>query len=263
MKKLFRSFWFNLLVIIGIGFALYFAFFASLSLMTKHGDSTTVPNLKGKNAAEAIKVLEQQGFKINIDSIFDPTKKALEILDVQPVQGSTVKPGRTIFLLVNKTYAPEVEMPNLVNLSFRSAVLILESNKLVLGDTLFKPDMAKDAVLQQLINGVAIKPGQKVRQGSRIDLVVGSGLSNVSVNVPNLINVPYRDAIKILQENNIFITEVWDGAISDSNTAVVYFQMPTARNEQGYPNTILEGENMDIRIRQQPLEIEAQNENPE
>ena len=261
MKKLFRSFWFNLLVIIGICFALYFAFFASLSMLTSHGDSTTVPDLKGKTAPAAVKLLEDRGFKVSIDSIFDPTKKGLVVLDVQPVQGSTVKPGRTIFLLINKMNAPEVEMPNLVNLSFRSAVLILESNKLVLGDTIFKPDMAKDAVLQQLINGVTVKPGQKVRQGTRIDLVVGSGLSNISVNVPNLINVPYPEAIKILQENNIFITEVWDGAISDSATAVVYFQMPTARNEQGYPNTILEGENMDIRIRQQPLELSEQNEN--
>lgn len=261
MKRLFSSFWFNLLVIIGICLVLYFAFFASLSMLTRHGDMATIPNLKGKKAPEAIKILEQQGFKISIDSIYDPTKKGLEVLDVQPGQGSSVKSGRTVFLVINKMYAPEVDMPNLVNLSFRSAALILESNKLVLGDTIFKPDMAKDAVLQQMMNGVAIKPGQKIRQGTRIDLVVGAGLSNVSVNVPNLINVPYKEAIQMLQANNIFITEVWDGTITDSATAVVYFQMPTARNEQGYPNTILEGENMDIRIRQQPLAIEEQNEN--
>ncbi|RQO31444.1 penicillin-binding protein [Taibaiella sp. KBW10] len=263
MKKLFRSFWFNVLFIVTICFALYFAFFASLSMLTNHGKSTNVPQLKGKKLDIALKELEKQGFKVSVDSVFDPTKKGMEVIDVQPQEGSIVKQGRTIFLIVNKMYPPEVDMPNLVNLSFRSAQLILESNKLVLGDTIFKPDMAKGAVLQQLLNGVPIRPGQKIKQGTRIDLVVGDGLSNVSVNVPNLINLPYREAIKLLNASNIFITEVWDGSISDSSTAVVYFQMPAARNEQGYPNTILEGENMDIRIRQQPLSVEETNENPQ
>lgn len=257
MKNLFKSFWFNILVIIVLCFALYFAFFASLSQITRHGEELTVPELKGKNIKEVYAQLEKLGFDISIDSAYDTSAAPLTVIEIQPEAGSKVKTGRTIFLTVNKVNPPEVEMPNLLNLSFRNAVLLLENNKLLLGDTIFKPDMATGAVLQMLYNGRPISAGQKVYQGSKIDLVVGGGYGNMNIPVPNLINVPYPTAKIIMDSLNLFYTEVWDGRITDSNTAVVYFQMPAHKNEQGYPNNILAGENIDVRIRQQPLAIGA------
>lgn len=253
MRKLFKSFWFNLLLIIGICFLLYFAFFASLSRITNHGNELRVPEIEGKNVTEALSQLQKMGFDVVIDSAYDTLSTPMVILEVQPEAGSMVKAGRSIFITVNKSNPPEVDMPNLLNLSLRSAHLMLQSNKLVSGDTIFKPDMAEGAVLEQLFNGKPISSGQKIFQGSKIDLVIGSGYSQSSMIVPDLINLTYYDAKRILDSANLFITEVWDGRISDSTTAVVYFQMPPQKNEQGYPNSILEGENVDIRIRQQPL----------
>lgn len=257
MKKLFRSFWFNLLLIIGLCFVLYFAFFASLSRITQHGQELTVPNINGTSAIEAIKKLETMGFSVAIDSAYDTLSKPLTILEVQPEAGSTVKNGRTIFLTINKVNPPELDMPNLLNLSLRSAVILIQNNKLLMGDTTFKPDMAKGAVLQQLFNGKPIAPGQKIFQGSTIDLVIGNGYSQNNVLVPNLIGLNFNEAKIILDSLNLFVTEVWDGRFTDSSTAIVYFQMPLQKNEQGYPNSILEGENIDIRIRQQPLSVDT------
>ena len=78
MKKLFRSFWFNLLVIIGLCFVLYFAFFASLSRITKHGEELTVPDINGTIAVEAIKKLEKMG-RIRIEK-FGPRIIDIDIL---------------------------------------------------------------------------------------------------------------------------------------------------------------------------------------
>ncbi len=257
MKKLFRSFWFNLLLIIGLCFVLYFAFFASLSKITQHGQELTVPDINGTSAIEAIKKLEKMGFEVVVDSAYDTLSKPLTVLEVQPETGSTVKNGRSIFLTINKLNPPELDMPNLLNLSLRSAVILIQNNKLIMGDTTFKPDMAKGAVLQQLFNGKPIAPGQKIFLGSTIDLVVGSGYSQNNILVPNLVGLNFPEAKYILDSLNLFVTEVWDGRFTDSSTAVVYFQMPAQRNEQGYPNSILEGENIDIRIRQQPLAVDS------
>ncbi|HLU18177.1 MAG TPA: PASTA domain-containing protein [Edaphocola sp.] len=250
MKKLLSSFWFNLLLIIGLCFLLYFAFFASLSQITRHGDELTVPDIKGKSAVEAVAELKKMGFEVVVDSTYDTLAAPLTILDVQPEFGATVKRGRSIFLTINKQNPPEIEMPNLLNLSLRSAVILLRNNKLEVGDTIYKPDMAKGAVLAQLWNGQPVPPGQKLPQGTTIDLVIGDGYSKTSIPVPNLINLTFTDAKFILDSLNLFYTDVWDGRITDSSTAVVYFQMPLEKNEQGYPNTILAGENIDIRIRQ-------------
>src|SRR5690606_35218110 len=130
------------LVIIGLCFVLYFSFFASLSRITQHGQALTIPELKGKNYQIALKELEQLGFDIVVDSTYDTASAPAIILDVQPEAGSMVKKGRSIFITYNRATPPEVDMPNLLNLSFRSAQLLLESNKLVLGDTVYKPDMA-------------------------------------------------------------------------------------------------------------------------
>ena len=224
--------------------------------MTNHGSTLTVPEVLGTDGRKALKQLEAAGFKLSIDSTYDPTKKGFEVLDVQPEGGAFVKKGRTIFLLLNKVNPPEVEMPNLVNLSFRSAKLLIESNKLLLGDTLFKPDMAVGAVLEQNMNGQPIPAGKKIFQGTKIDLVIGSGYGEVQIKVPNVVNMTFAQAKALLDSSNIFITDVWDGVISDSATAIIYFQMPSAKNEQNIPNQMLEGENLDIRLRQQPLSPE-------
>ena len=102
IKVLKRSFIFNLLLAIAFVIGLLFLFFNSLDWLTNHGKQTRVPNLSGKNMNAAIKVLDQQGFKIQIDSTFISYKNPLEVLFQEPEAGANVKVGRTIFLTVNR-----------------------------------------------------------------------------------------------------------------------------------------------------------------
>jgi beta-lactam-binding protein with PASTA domain len=240
----------NLAIIAVICAVLYWAFFASLGFITGHGKEVTVPVLTGKSVQESIAILEQQGFEIDVDSSYMPEQKALIILSQQPAGGTTVKRGRTIFIIVNKLTPPQTPMPNLVNMSFRSAEMLLVSNRLVLGDTIFKPDIAQGAVLNQMLNGKDIAPGTMIPQGSKITLVIGDGLGNKEINVPDLSGLSYPEALAILSGSNLNYTVVFDGTISDTTTSVVYIQQPTAFNEYNEPNKISEGDNVDIRIKQ-------------
>jgi len=251
MSKPFRqTFIANLLVIMGICIALYFLFFASLGWITGHGDERKVPLLVGKPLKAVIAGLEQEGFEVDIDSTYDPESKPLMIMDQQPESGMTVKSGRTIFLIVNKQSPPQTAMPNLVNLSYRSAEMLLKSNKLIIGDTTYKPDIASGSVLAQMYNGKEIVPGTLIPQGSRIDIVIGDGLGNKEIVVPDLVGMSYPEAVAMLNGSNLQYTVVFDGGISDTTTAVIYMQQPEAFNELNEPNRITEGDMVDIRVRQ-------------
>lgn len=250
-KPFYKTFWGSAVIIALICTALYWIFFASLGWITGHGKELLVPELEGKKLQEAFKILEAQGFDIDVDSTYNPEEEPLLILRQQPEGGTTVKHGRTIFLIVNKQSPPNTPMPNLVNMSYRSAEMLLKSCKLVLRDTLMKPDMAQGAVLAQLVNGEEIVPGTMIPQGTRITLVIGDGLGNRQINVPDLKGMTYPEAIAILSGNNLNYTVVFDGNIADTSTAVVYSQIPESFNEFNEPNKILEGDNIDIRVKQE------------
>lgn len=256
MSKPFRqTFIANLLFITGICVVLYFLFFASLGWITGHGDERKVPQLVGKPLESVIASLEQEGFEVDIDSTYDPEAKPLVIMDQQPESGMTVKTGRTIFLIVNKQAPPQTPMPNLVNLSYRSAEMLLKSNKLIIGDTTYRPDIASGSVLVQMYKGKEIAPGTMIPQGSRIDIVIGDGLGNKQISVPDLVGMSYPEALAVLSGSNLQYTVVFDGDISDTTTAVIYMQQPEAFNELNEPNRIIEGEMVDIRVKQDASDV--------
>ncbi len=253
-RGIWGSFWFHFLLVLGVCAVFYFLFFSSLSVLTRHGDDVKVPNVTGKDIRAAVKILEAQGFDVHVDSTYMPGKKALLVLDQLPDIGDVVKNGRTLFLTVNKSVPPETPMPNLVNLSFRSASLILKSNRLVLGDTFYRPDIAKGAILEQLYMGQQIRPGQMVPQGSRIDLVIGDGLGNTELNVPDVIGLSYPEAVAQLNSNGLMITSLFDADVVDTAAAKVYKQTPNAISDIGAPSRIRQGDFIDIYIGQNPAD---------
>lgn len=249
-RPFFKTFFGSLILIIGICFVLYFLFFASLSWITGHGKELTVPELKGKTLKESITMLEKQGFHVIVDSTYEPEFKPLTVLDQQPIPGFTVKPGRSIFITVNKVMPPTSPMPNLLNLSLRSAELVIKSNRLVLGDTVIRPDMASGAVLEQLYNGQKIEPGTLIAQGSKIDLVLGGGLANVRVNIPDVTNISFEMAVSILSASNLNYEVLYEGEIADTNKAYVLKQLPEAFDDQQQAVTADQGETIRLTITQ-------------
>lgn len=258
-----KSFRFNLLVVVLLTIVLYILFFSSLSIITRHGAEAKVPLVMGKDVKAAVNTLEQMGFEVDIDSGYDPKQKPYMVLGQIPDVNSSVKTGRTIFITVNKANPPLTPMPNLLNLSFRSAEMILKSNKLILGDTTYRPDIAKGAILEQLFKGQQLRPGVMIPQGSRIDLVIGDGLGNTQFNVPDVIGMTYEEAAATLNGTGLTVTAIWEGVITDSALAIVYDQSPKPKNELMAPNRIKEGDIIDVRIKQTPTPEElSNNRNP-
>jgi beta-lactam-binding protein with PASTA domain len=242
---------------------LYAVFFGSLGFITQHGSEVKVPMVVGNDLGKALSSLEAMGFEVEVDSTYEPTKKALLVLNQQPEANAIVKQGRTVFITVNKAEPPTTPMPNLVSLSYRSAIMILKSNRLLVGDTTYRPDIAKGAILEQLLNGKPISAGTLIPQGSRISLVIGDGLGNTEFAVPDVIGMTFAEGREMLMGNGLLVTPVFDPDVVDTANAVIFNQTPSPLNEAGASNRIREGDYVDIFIKQNPTQEEMErNRNP-
>ena len=252
-----RSFLFNLLAAILLLAVVIFIFFSSLSFFTDHGESATVPAVIGKPFAEAVSLLENQGFKVSVqDSVYIDSLPPLSVIKQSPEEDEVVKKHRIIFLTVNRKVPPMVEMPDLRGFSLRSAEMYLHSIGLKLGDTSFVPDIAKNAVKQQVFKGRDIEPGDKLPMGSRVDFVLGSGVGDTEFNVPDLVGLTYSEAMGVMNAKQIGLGAlIGVDAVKDTTNAFVVKQHPEVITEiEGlrYINRIRSGQMIDLYISVNP-----------
>jgi beta-lactam-binding protein with PASTA domain len=255
-----RPLWVSILVVAILITLLVLVFFGSLDFLTKHGNYQKVPSIVGKNIDVARKLLEAKGFEVQIqDSLYIDTFPKLAVIRQTPDGDATVKVNRTIYLTINRAQPPLVEMPNLVGFSLRNAQMYLENLGLHLGDTTFRPDIAKNAVLEQLYNNEPVKAGTKIFMGSSISFVLGNGIGNLDIGVPDLIGKQYNQVRSLLRSMDINFTPVFDSDVTDSAHAYVTRQNPTkygqANDGSRRYNRIKPGQTIDIWLSTQPLPI--------
>jgi eukaryotic-like serine/threonine-protein kinase len=240
----------NILLGVGISILIMFLFLQTLNFWTNHGEYLRVPEVKGKSLQEATSILEKQGFEVIIqDSVFQDTTEPLAVIKQFPDPDATVKVSRTVYLTINRANAPIIDMPNLVGLSFRNADLELRSKGLKLGDTTYVPDIAKNAVKDQLVDGNSIRPGTKIAMGTEVSLVLGAGIGMEDIPVPDLFGMPYPEAMALMEATGINIGVVLpDNDLRDTLAGFVYWQNPAKYNEEGKLNRIRMGQMMDIRL---------------
>src|SRR6478672_838742 len=182
-----RPLWVNVLAGIVLIFLFIIIFMLSLNWCTEHGKTMQIPAVIGMSYDKAKQLLESKGFEVQIqDSSYFDTIPPLNVLKQFPEADAVVKTNRTVYLTVNRVVPPTIEMPQLVNLTFRNAEVTLKQYGLKLGDTLYRIDFAKNSVLDQLYKGESIRPGTKIQMGATIDLVLGTGVSAYEFAVPDL-----------------------------------------------------------------------------
>ena len=243
-----RPLWVNIAVAVVLAISLFALFLLSLKWMTNHGRSATVPDVAGKNYEEARKLLKKAGFEVEIqDSIYVDTLKPLSVIKQIPDADEVVKSNRTVYLVISRAVPPIVEMPNLVGYSFRNAEMVLNNMDLRIGDTTFKPDFAKNAVLEQLYNGTTITPGTKLRKGSVISLVLGDGVGKREFAVPVITRMQFCEVKRLLEESGIIIGAiVMDADVTDTCSAWIYKQNPERFDEEKKLNHIHTGQTIDV-----------------
>ncbi len=171
----------------------------------------------------------------------------LTVIKQIPDADDVVKSNRTVYLIINRSVPPFVEMPNLVGYSFRNAEMVLKNMDLRIGDTTFKPDFAKNAILEQLYNGSSITPGTKIRKGSSISLVMGDGVGKREFIVPIITGRTFAEVKEMLEGAGLGIGAiVTDSDVKDTMSAFIYKQNPERFDDEKRILRIRSGQTMDV-----------------
>lgn len=202
-----------------------------LKVYTHHGKTITVPDLTGLTEEEVADVTSSRRLRFEVvDSVFSTEMPRGTVIKQNPSGHSKVKKNRKIFLTMNAVNQETVSMPQLVGLSFRQARLAMQNAGLIQGTIEYRPDYAKNNVLQQKHNDTVIKEGTEITKGSVIDLVLGMGLSSSTTRIPDLVGTGLEDAREIIARYYLNLGAVtYDESFQeaeDSSGAFIWRQYP-------------------------------------
>ena len=229
-----RKFLLHLLLAILLILALVFLTLQGLRIYTRHGQSNPVPDFYGLSQSEAKTTANQYNLQVEfVDSIYMSEADPGVIVDQLPQSGSRVKEERTIFLTINSTRPEQVTLPQLTDISFRQAKVLIENSGLEIGNISYRPSEYNDLVLEIQKNSVELQAGRQLPKGSSIDLIVGREQGNQVTNLPNLLGLSIPEAKETLT-NAMLNTGVviYDETIlsaEDSTNAMVWKQQPNPR----------------------------------
>lgn len=244
MSKVFFK---NILILIVVTSIIIVIVFAWLRLYTHHGRAFAVPNFQGLTMNEAQQLAKDKKLRFEItDSVYLRSFKRGTVIDQNPEPDFKVKKNRRIFITMNALNPEKTIMPNLVGISLRQAQAILDNKGLIIGDLSYVPDIADNNVLKQKFEGNIIMPGDTIIKGSKIDLVLGKGLSNRTTLTPNLFGMRLEQARKRIASANLNIGVIdYDESVmtfTDSINAAIYKQVP----EPGMQSRIQLGSSVDL-----------------
>ncbi len=170
-KQLFKA------IVLTLFFVLILYFY--LNITTNHNKYINVPELKGVNFNKAKLILEENNLSyVILDSaLYNPDYPKFSILEQLPKSNSQVKKNRKIYLTLNPSNYGKVSVPNIIQITQRSANSSLLASGLEIGDVSYENNIGKDMVLEILFNGNKLNVGDMVPKKSKIDLVLGNGTS--------------------------------------------------------------------------------------
>jgi len=232
MKKLLAylktgSFRKTALFAIGSVIAVVLIAFFSLGYYTDHGTGVPVPPLTGMDIARAVNTLEEQGFDFHVDTIYLGDKAPGTIVQQDPDAGTLVKEGRVIYLTMVAMQAPLVDMPDIEQKLYVTALSMLTNAGLKIGDTIYRSDIARDMVLEVKLSGQTIRSGTKIPKGSRLDLVLGDGNGASELPIPEVVNLYLDEARMAIKGAGFTLGNIiYQGNITDSSSLKVIEQFP-------------------------------------
>lgn len=145
---------------------------------TNQDQRITVPDLSKMSLDRVDDQLAELDLRREIlDSAnYNPDYPPFSVIDQVPLPGKQVKENRKIYLTLNPSGYRQVEIPeNLIRRTRRQVEPTLRSLGFEIGTITYKPDVAKDAVLELQYKGRKLEAGDKLTMTSKIDLIVGDG----------------------------------------------------------------------------------------
>ncbi len=244
---------------LSVGFVALFAgalilLFVLLPVMTRQGASELVPDITRMPYSRALALLNLAGLSAEvIDSQFVANQPPLQVITQTPVAGSRVKPGRTIYLVLNRQRAPTLGLPDIIDVNLQQGRYLLDTWGFRMGSISYRSGDAPDLILSASIAGREVKPGDAIPAGSVIDLVVARGGLAVSVEVPDLVGLTLSEATSRLSDAHLVIGKVRYGSDpATTKPGIIYRQSPGP----GTDSQVAEGYAVDLYVSGQRNEVD-------
>lgn len=202
--------------------------YLTLRLIIRSEDVVVVPDLVGKDVVYALELLTDLGLNTKVRGYeYRADIPKNHVAGQEPGPGAEVKKDRDIRIIVSK--GPEtVIVPNLVGVGVREANIVMEDNGLVKG--VVSKTYSKGAVRGEVISQVP-PPGEVVKRGDAIDLLIGLGRRPVRFKMPYLDGLAPEDAILILERSQLNLGRIRYVQRDDMPKDVVVEQDPRS----GFP----------------------------
>ncbi len=192
---------------------------------TRQGDSAQVPDVSGKNFDDALRLLRASGlsgkkeYNISYLKNVEPDR----VLSQRPASGTAVKPGRTVYLVVNKREKPEITVPDFYGKPLDEVRETLQRFEVGLRDV--EEQEVFDPGEDGKVLGQSISPNSIVFSGASISLVVGKMAEMEVVSkepVPDVLGMSLSQARSLIVERGF-------------NTGNVYYEYSALL----VPNTVI------------------------
>lgn len=231
----------HLLYMLVISIVIIVLAFMLIKAIARQGKEYELPDYCGTPLAQLKHDNPLHFTYVVIDSVYDAEKEGGIIIQQDPKPGTMVKTHRKVYVTVT-TFAPsDVVLPELSNMTVRSAVSALEAAGLRCGKLKFVDSPYRNMILEATCKGKMVYAGEKMDQGAAVDLTVGIGDKPVGTRVPFVIGqAPAKARRGILSASLNVGAEHWEG-VTNRNSAVCYKLYPDYTGVTRYPlGTIVE-----------------------
>ncbi len=174
-----RRLWLNLLAMLLVVILLCAGTYVAIAYYTHHGEEIAIPDIRRKLFSDAEHILNSNDLYIMVsDTGYVRTLPPDCVLEQSPEPGRKVKPGRTIYVVINSANSPMLTIPDIIdNCSYREARAKLTAMGFKLGPTEYIPG-EKDWLYGLKHRETLLHKGSKVSVDDVIIMQVGDGLRN-------------------------------------------------------------------------------------
>lgn len=175
-----KTFLIQIVIAIVLVVILVFGAMAWLDSTTNHDQRIEVPDLSRLSIDIVDKKLEEMNLRkvIQDSANYNPDYPQYSVIEQVPEAGKFVKENRKIYIKLNPSGYPKLDIPQFKRITRRQVESKLLSLGFKIGDVTFKPDFAENVVLELRYKGKALKAGDKVKKTGVIDMVLGDGTRN-------------------------------------------------------------------------------------
>ncbi|WP_022836162.1 PASTA domain-containing protein [Salisaeta longa] len=212
-----KYFWQGLGGLLAIALLVYVVIdFYVMPQYTRHGVSTTVPSVVDQPFETAARTIRAHNLEVEQQiGKFNPNVPQNYVLDQTPPANAGVKPGRRVYLTINRGSIASVRLPDLSGASIREARNRLQALGLrvdtVRADSI--PSPYRNTITRQ-----RPAPGDSIKQGRAVTLWYSTGMGEEQKVVPNVVGLRVERAQQRLLRNMLRSVVLRTGTLDEKET---------------------------------------------